>query len=140
MIGSSWTQAGWGPGLPTYLLVAGDLTLPSILGRANVEYQDAYRILSRLRVPTYMTPGNHDLYDLDYDDLDRPHTTVGKELWPLYFGPSTTRELGPLPQTESQADRQGSACLGLEMTSSMMPYAFDSSGVMKRSRSMSFST
>ncbi|MGH2734698.1 MAG: metallophosphoesterase family protein, partial [Actinomycetota bacterium] len=72
---------------PDFVLVAGDLTFAVYPRPANVEYEDAYRILSRLRVPAYMTPGNHDLYDLDYDDLDRPHTTDGKELWPLYFGP-----------------------------------------------------
>ncbi|MGH2805824.1 MAG: metallophosphoesterase family protein [Actinomycetota bacterium] len=72
---------------PDFVLVAGDLTFGVYPRPANVEYEDAYRILSRLRVPAFMSPGNHDLYDFDYDDLERPHTTDGKELWPLYFGP-----------------------------------------------------
>jgi hypothetical protein len=72
---------------PDFVLIAGDLTFGVYARPANLEYEDAYRILSRLRVPSYMTPGNHDLYDFDYDDLDRPHTTDGKQLWPLYFGP-----------------------------------------------------
>jgi len=72
---------------PDFVLVAGDLTFLLYPRPINLEYEDAYRILSRLRVPTYLSPGNHDLYDLDYDDLDRPHTSDGKELWPLYFGP-----------------------------------------------------
>lgn len=63
---------------PDFVLVAGDLTFAIYPRPANVEYEDAYRILSRLRVPTYFSPGNHDLYDFDYDDLDRPHTTDGK--------------------------------------------------------------
>jgi hypothetical protein len=72
---------------PDFVLVAGDLTFGIYPRPANYEYEDAYRILSRLRVPAYMSPGNHDLYNFDYDDVDRPHTTDGKELWPLYFGP-----------------------------------------------------
>ncbi|HEX9712554.1 MAG TPA: metallophosphoesterase [Actinomycetota bacterium] len=72
---------------PDFVLVAGDLTFAIYPRPFNVEYEDAYRILSRLKVPAYMSPGNHDLYDFDYDDTDRPHTTDGKELWPLYFGP-----------------------------------------------------
>lgn len=72
---------------PDFVLVAGDLTFALYPRPANVEYEDAFRILSRLEVPAYMNPGNHDLYDFDYDDLDRPHTSDGKELWPLYFGP-----------------------------------------------------
>jgi hypothetical protein len=72
---------------PDIVVVSGDLTFALYPRPANVEYEDAYRILSRLQVPTYLTPGNHDLYNLDYDDSDRPHTTDGAELWPLYFGP-----------------------------------------------------
>ena len=72
---------------PDFVLVAGDLTFAIYPRPFNVEYEDAYRILSRLKVPAYLSPGNHDLYDFDYDDLDRPHTTDGKQLWPLYFGP-----------------------------------------------------
>jgi 3',5'-cyclic AMP phosphodiesterase CpdA len=81
---------------PDFVLVAGDLTFAVYPRPANTEYEDAYRILSRLRVPAFVTPGNHDLYDLDYDDLDRPHTSDGKELWPLYFGPlHYSTDVGP---------------------------------------------
>jgi len=72
---------------PDFVLVAGDLTFAIYPRPFNVEYEDAYRILSRLKVPAYLSPGNHDLYDFDYDDLDRPHASDGKQLWPLYFGP-----------------------------------------------------
>ena len=72
---------------PDFVVVSGDLTFALYPRPANVEYEDAYRILSRLQVPTYLTPGNHDLYNFDYDDLDRPHTTDGWELWQQYFGP-----------------------------------------------------
>ncbi len=72
---------------PDFVLVAGDLAFAIYPRPFNVEYEDAFRILSRLQVPAYMSPGNHDLYDFDYDDADRPHATDGKQLWPLYFGP-----------------------------------------------------
>jgi hypothetical protein len=72
---------------PDFVLITGDLTFLLYPRPANIEYEDAYRILSRLRVPAFVSPGNHDLYDLDYDDVDRPHTSDGKQLWPQYFGP-----------------------------------------------------
>ncbi len=72
---------------PDFVLVAGDLTFGLYPRPINYEFEEAYRLINRFRVPTFLTPGNHDLYHFDYDHADRPHTTDGKQLWPLYFGP-----------------------------------------------------
>lgn len=72
---------------PDFVLVTGDLTFAVYPRAANYEYEEAFSILSTLQVPAFLNPGNHDLYNFDYDDLDRPHTSDGWELWRLYFGP-----------------------------------------------------
>jgi hypothetical protein len=72
---------------PDFVLVTGDLTFALYPRQVNYEYEDAYRILARLQVPTFLSPGNHDLYHFEYDNLERPWLTDGWELWQSYFGP-----------------------------------------------------
>lgn len=81
---------------PDFVLVAGDLTFAIYPRAANVEYEDAWRLINKIEVPTFLSPGNHDLYNFDYDNLDRPHTTDGLVLWQQYFAPHYySTDVGP---------------------------------------------
>jgi len=50
---------------PDFVLVTGDLTFGAHPRPVPYEYEDAYQLFDRLEVPTFYTPGNHDLYEFD---------------------------------------------------------------------------
>lgn len=65
---------------PDLVLVAGDLTLgQDAPGKYYAEYEDAWRIVNRLRAPSFCTLGNHDGYVQSGTD--------GKALYRETFGP-----------------------------------------------------
>lgn len=70
---------------PDLVLLTGDLTFGVYPRLLPYEYEEAYEVLNEIRVPTFATPGNHDLYT--FDARDRPNLWDGHELWPKYFGP-----------------------------------------------------
>lgn len=70
---------------PDVVLITGDLTFGAHPRVGDYEYEDAYRLVNRLRAPTYAAPGNHDLYTLD--PQEEPWAVDGKEPWNRYFGP-----------------------------------------------------
>jgi 3',5'-cyclic AMP phosphodiesterase CpdA len=76
---------------PDLVLMSGDLTFAVHPRAMPYEYEDAWRILDRLEVPSFAAPGNHDLYDLDYlraeTGLYDEYVSDGKVEWQRYFGP-----------------------------------------------------
>jgi 3',5'-cyclic AMP phosphodiesterase CpdA len=62
---------------PDFVLISGDLTFGAAY---EYEFEDAYRLLNQLQVPTYITPGNHDGYD-------NPLRADGAAKWEKFFGP-----------------------------------------------------
>lgn len=75
---------------PDFVLITGDLTFAVHPRAMPYEYEDAWRILDRLEVPSFATPGNHDLYDLDYVQAETGapgYVSNGAEMWQAYFGP-----------------------------------------------------
>jgi hypothetical protein len=82
---------------PDLVLVAGDLTFIAHPTTAPLEYADAYEILDRLEVPSFVTPGNHDLYALDdYTEIDQLELIDGWAAWQDWFGPLYwSTDLGP---------------------------------------------
>lgn len=50
---------------PDFVLVTGDLTFALHPRPAPYEYEDAYQLFDQVEVPTFYTPGNHDLYEVD---------------------------------------------------------------------------
>lgn len=73
---------------PDFVLVAGDLNFGIYPEAINYEYEESYRLINTIEVPTFLSPGNHDLYHFDYDRSGRPSTTDGLNLWKLYYGPT----------------------------------------------------
>lgn len=83
---------------PDFVLVAGDLTFGVHPRAAPYEYADAWRLFDRLEVPSFFSPGNHDLYAFDdyLDDEDDVHAMDGLEMWQAYFGPAYySTDIGP---------------------------------------------
>lgn len=91
---------------PDIVLMAGDLTFALHARVMPYEYEDAYRILDRLEVPSFANPGNHDLYSFDPDEIQMPDgvprapavATIsnGVDAWESYFGPLYySVDLGP---------------------------------------------
>lgn len=72
---------------PDFVLITGDLNFGVYPEAVNAEYEESYRLVNTIEVPTFLTPGNHDLYHFDYDRSARPSTTDGLKLWQLYYGP-----------------------------------------------------
>lgn len=72
---------------PDLVLVAGDLTFGIHPRAAPYEYEDAWRLFDRLEVPSFVSPGNHDLYAFDDYVNDDVHAMDGLEMWEAYFGP-----------------------------------------------------
>lgn len=70
---------------PDLILVTGDLTFGVHPRALPYEYEDAYSIINKLQAPTFVTPGNHDLYT--FEPVDGAQAEDGKDLWPRYFGP-----------------------------------------------------
>jgi 3',5'-cyclic AMP phosphodiesterase CpdA len=62
---------------PDFVVFSGDLTMGVDYG---YEFNDAYRLLNQFKVPTYISPGNHD----GYNHLTGPD---GLKKWKRYFGP-----------------------------------------------------
>lgn len=62
---------------PDFVVFSGDLMMGVEYG---YEFEDAYRLLNQFKVPTYVSPGNHDGYDhvLGPDALKK---------WKKFFGP-----------------------------------------------------
>ncbi|MFB6345196.1 MAG: metallophosphoesterase [bacterium] len=62
---------------PDFVVFSGDLMMGVEYG---YEFEDAYRLLNQFKVPTYVSPGNHDAYNhaLGPD---------GQKKWKKYFGP-----------------------------------------------------
>lgn len=73
---------------PDFVLVAGDLTFGVHPRAAPYEYEDAWRLFDRLEVPSFFSPGNHDLYAFDDYSGDDVHAMDGLEMWQVYFGPA----------------------------------------------------
>jgi hypothetical protein len=72
---------------PDFVLVTGDLTFLLHARALPYEYEDAWRLLDRLEVPAFLTPGNHDLYAIDDYLGDTEPIVDGRYLWLQYFGP-----------------------------------------------------
>lgn len=70
---------------PDIVLVAGDLTFGLYPRPLTHEYEDAYTLINKIEAPTFLTPGNHDLYT--FHEEPEPYVHDGKRLWPAYFGP-----------------------------------------------------
>ncbi len=73
---------------PDFVLVAGDLTFGVHPRAAPYEYEDAWRLFDRLEVPSFFSPGNHDLYAFDDYSGEDVHAMDGLEMWQAYFGPA----------------------------------------------------
>lgn len=73
---------------PDFVLVAGDLTFGVHPRALPYEYEDAWRIFDRLEVPSFFSPGNHDLYAFDDYAGTGPHAVDGLAMWEAYFGPA----------------------------------------------------
>ncbi len=72
---------------PDFVIITGDLTFAVHPQGVPYEYDDAWKLLDKLEVPAFLSPGNHDLYALDdYSGQDLSEVD-GKELWQLFFGP-----------------------------------------------------
>lgn len=75
---------------PDAVLLTGDLTFAVHPRAMPYEYEDAWRILDRLEVPSFAAPGNHDLYELDYVQAETGapgYFSAGAVEWQRYFGP-----------------------------------------------------
>lgn len=72
---------------PDFVLITGDLTFAVHPTTLPYEYEDAWRLLDRLEVPAFLTPGNHDLYAVDDYAPGDLSIVDGWDLWPVYFGP-----------------------------------------------------
>lgn len=70
---------------PDVVFVTGDLTFGLHTRGVPYEYEEIYRLVNRLRAPTYVTPGNHDLYT--FDTQDSVTVADGWDVWPEMFGP-----------------------------------------------------
>lgn len=70
---------------PDLVLVPGDLTFGLYPRALPYEYEDAYTLVNEVEAPTFLVPGNHDLYAVH--DEPSPYVHDGKQLWTDYFGP-----------------------------------------------------
>lgn len=64
---------------PDFVVIPGDLAMGA---RYKIEYPDVYRLLNQFKVPTYVTPGNHDGITFHFNESDG-----GLNRWERTFAP-----------------------------------------------------